>query len=148
VSDDGYQEQIIDHYQNPRNFGKLEKADVSVRESNASCGDLIELSVKLQSSKVTKQQSKENSETQSSKVAESQKIVDVKFKAVGCAISVASASMLLEKVKDEQMSLEEVGEITIGDMKELLGVELTPTRAKCALLVVRGLRKVGEVGNE
>lgn len=118
--DDFYQEQIVDHYKNPRNFGEVKGADVVARESNASCGDLVEISLKLSKEEV---------------------IEEVGFKGVGCAISTASTSMLLEKIKGEGLSLEEAANMGEGEMGELLGVKVTPTRMKCVMLPVRALRK-------
>ena len=75
--DEIYKENILDHYKNPRNFGEIVEAEIKRSELNSICGDMIRLFVKL----------KDN------------KIIDVKFKGNGCAISMASTSMLTEKLK-------------------------------------------------
>jgi nitrogen fixation NifU-like protein len=124
--DDLYQEQILDHYKNPRHFGKLENADVVVRETNASCGDELELSLRL--------------EYRISNIG----IKEAKFTGVGCAISVAATSLLLVKLNEENWSLEKVAVITKEEMEELLGIPVSETRRKCMMLSVRALRKAND----
>ncbi len=115
--DDLYKEEIIEHYKNPRNFGELEDATYSVREANASCGDLIELQLKV----------------------ENEKIVGVAFQGMGCALSIAAASLLTEAIKGK--SVWEAKAVDEKMMNELLGVEVSATRSKCVFLPMRGLRK-------
>ena len=105
-----YQEQILDHYKNPRNFGKIENATVHHHEYNPLCGDEVEIFLAI----------KNNS------------IVDVKINGHGCAISQASASMLSEKIKGKR--LDELKKLTKEDILEMLGIPLSPVRLKCALL--------------
>jgi len=105
-----YQEQILDHYKNPRNFGKIMNATVHHHEYNPLCGDEIEMFL----------------------VIRDKKVADVKINGHGCAISQASASMLSEKVKGK--SLEELKKLTKEDILEMLGIPLSPVRLKCALL--------------
>lgn len=113
-----YRENLLDHYKNPRNFGTIEKADISHHEYLASCGDDITISVKLD---------KEN------------KVADVKFQGKGCAISQASASMLTERIRG--MPLKDLYAITREDIFEMLGTEIGPGRIKCALLPLKTLMK-------
>lgn len=128
---DIYKEQIIDHFRNPRNMGELEKADVVVRETNASCGDMFELGVRLRMQK------------SASPAGRSEfRIKDIKFKGVGCAISVAAFSLLTEKVKAQDLSLEEMSELTEKDIVDLLGIRISQTRMKCATLPLRALRRI------
>jgi nitrogen fixation NifU-like protein len=119
--DDVYRQNILDHYQNPRNFGTLEDPDVSVEDSNPLCGDVIRMDLKLKDGIVE----------------------DVRFTGVGCSISRASASMLTEEIKGK--TLEEVKRIGREEVLELLGIELGPVRLKCALLALKTL-KVGVYG--
>src|SRR3989344_8948286 len=105
-----YQEQILDHYKNPRNFGKIENATVHHHEYNPLCGDEIEMFL----------------------VIKDNKIADIKINGHGCAISQASASMLTEKIKGK--SLDELKKLTKEDLLEMLGIPLSPVRLKCALL--------------
>ena len=108
---DMYQEMILQHYRSPRNFGSLPAADLTGEESNPLCGDHITIQLKLDPSR--------------------QKVEDVHFSGDGCAISVASASMLTQKVKGA--ALAEVRGLTRDDVLKLLGIPLSPVRVKCAL---------------
>ena len=113
-----YKEEIIDHYKNPRNFGSMDDATVSANEANASCGDVISVSLKIDSGRVT----------------------DMKWRGVGCAISTAAASMISEKVVGmNKADLEKFGEKGIVD---LLGGEVNLGRMKCATLAYRALIKI------
>ncbi len=114
---DYYREEILDHYKNPRNFGEIEDATHSAREANASCGDLMELQLKVENGKV----------------------VDVAFKGMGCALSIAAASLLTEAIKGKSVS--EARAVDKKMMNELLGIEVSATRSKCVFLPLRGLKK-------
>lgn len=112
-----YREIIVDHYKNPRNQGRLEGNVVEVDEANASCGDLIKIFVKF----------------------ENEKIADMKWQGIGCAISTAGASLLSEKVIGmSKLDLEKFGE---EGVVSLLGGEINLGRMKCATLAFRGLLK-------
>ncbi|MDW8041617.1 MAG: SUF system NifU family Fe-S cluster assembly protein [Nitrososphaerota archaeon] len=111
-------DEILDHYRNPRNYGDLPEATVRAKDSNPLCGDVIEMSLKIDGGR----------------------IVDVKFRGKGCAISQASASMLTERVKG--MSLEEARSLDRNYVLDMLGVNLSPVRVKCATLSLKVL-KVG-----
>jgi nitrogen fixation protein NifU and related proteins len=108
---DMYQEVILQHYRTPKNFGPLPEADRIGEESNPLCGDHITLRLKVDPA--------------------TQKISEVRFQGDGCAISVASTSMLTEKV--EGLTLEEAGHLTRDDVLQQLGIPLSPVRLKCAL---------------
>lgn len=120
---DLYRDNILDHYKNPRNFGHLEHPDASAEENNPLCGDKISIQIKLQTTNY-----------------QLPTISDIKFSGQGCAISMASASMLTEKAKG--MKKEDVKKLNTQDILDMLGVELTPTRLKCALLSLEVLQKV------
>ena len=106
-----YQENILDHYKNPRNFGKIENATVHHHEKNPLCGDEISFYFIIDEHNVIK---------------------DVKFSGHGCAISQASASMLSETLKGKK--LDEIENLTKEDILEMLGIPISPVRLKCALL--------------
>ena len=76
-----YQENILDHYKNPRNFGKLKNPDIVAKDANTLCGDEIEIQIKLKDGKIE----------------------DIRFSGPGCAISRASGSMLTEYVKGKSV---------------------------------------------
>jgi nitrogen fixation NifU-like protein len=120
MSLDMYAEEILDHYRNPKNFGKLDRPDVKVRELNPLCGDQYEFQVKVSGGRIT----------------------DVKFNGDGCAISTASASMLSEFIKGKNIS-----DLKRMDQKDLLGllkIEVSPARMKCAMLAFDIVKKVAD----
>jgi nitrogen fixation protein NifU and related proteins len=119
--DDLYRQNILDHYQHPRNFGTLEHPDISAEDSNPLCGDEIRIDVKVRGGKIE----------------------DVRFTGKGCSISRAAASMLTEEIRGK--TLEEVKRIGRDDVLEMLGIELGPVRLKCALLALKTL-KMGVYG--
>src|ERR1700761_2142631 len=109
--DDFYKEYILDHYRNPRNFGRLEHPTASAEDLNPLCGDKIHMEFS---------------------VGADGKIDDVKFDGKGCAISQASASMLTETIKGK--TLEEVAKLPQEVVLENVGIGISPTRMKCAML--------------
>ncbi len=120
--DDFYREIIIDRYQNPHYRGELDPHDLTFEDSNPLCGDELRIDVRV------------NGED---------KIVEARFSGRGCAISQASADLLLENVQGK--SLDEVKKLSKDDVLDLLGIELGPVRLKCALLSLKVL-KAGAYG--
>lgn len=118
---DIYREEILDHYRNPRNFGELMKADGRHKETNASCGDMIEVAVKWQKEKGDR------------------RIGEIKFRGAGCAISLAAASMLTEAVKGKMAA--EIEKMSEQDVMKLLGVKIGPARKRCAVLGLVALKQ-------
>lgn len=116
-STDMYMENILDYYNNPRNFGDLENANIKNKSFNPLCGDEIEMQLILKGGKIK----------------------DVKFKGRGCAISIASTSMLTEKVKYK--SIADVKKLKKEDIIEMLNIPISPARLKCALLSLEVLHK-------
>jgi nitrogen fixation protein NifU and related proteins len=117
VMDDLYRDYILDHYKYPHNFGELEPHDLEAHEHNPLCGDELGVHIRVSDGH----------------------IADLKFHGSGCAISQASASIASDELIG--MELEEVGELGADWMIELLGIPVSATRRKCALLnlkVVRG----------
>ncbi|MEF8777980.1 MAG: iron-sulfur cluster assembly scaffold protein [Natronomonas sp.] len=112
LGSDMYRQQILDHYKNPRNYGELEDADIEHVGENPMCGDTIKMFVRLADDEET--------------------IEYVSFVGDGCAISQASASMLSKELQGR--SLESVREMDRDDIIDMLGVELSPMRIKCAVL--------------
>lgn len=117
-----YREQIIDLYENPLNYGELDPVDFTYEEDNPLCGDVIRVYVRLDADN---------------------RVSDVSWQGEGCAISQASASLLTEEIKG--MSLEEVKAISKEEVLDLLGIQLSMTRVKCALLSLKVL-KAGAYG--
>ncbi|MGB8519042.1 MAG: SUF system NifU family Fe-S cluster assembly protein [Candidatus Tumulicola sp.] len=115
--DDFYRDYILDHYRNPRNFGHLEQPDVEADDLNPLCGDTIHMELKLDGNR---------------------RVEDVRFSGKGCAISQASASMLTETIKG--MPLEDVAKLSKETVLENVGIGISPTRMKCAMLGLRVLK--------
>lgn len=109
-------DEILDHYRNPRNYGEIENPDIHMRDSNPLCGDIIELFIKVKDGVIS----------------------DVKFKGRGCAISQASASKLTERLIG--MKIEDAKKLSKQDILDMLGIELSPVRLKCALLSLKVLK--------
>lgn len=122
--DDMYREMIIDHYKNPRRRGTLDPHDFSYEDDNPLCGDRIRIDVRVDA---------EN------------RISEAAFDGEGCAISQASADMLLESIIGK--TLDEVKALGKEELLEILGIELGPVRLKCALLSLKAL-KAGVYGLE
>jgi nitrogen fixation protein NifU and related proteins len=108
--DDLYRDYILEHYRHPHNFGVLENPTASYEGSNPLCGDRITMMLDISSGIVR----------------------EVAFTGRGCAISQASASLLTDEIKGK--SVEEVERMTPDLLLDLIGVEISPARLKCALL--------------
>jgi len=113
---DIYTETILDYYRHPRNHGTIKDADIVVRDSNPVCGDVVEIYIKV----------------------DEKKIKDIKFSGHGCAISQASTSMLTEMVDGK--NLNEIKNMNKDQILQLLGIDLSPVRLKCALLGLKVLK--------
>ena len=112
-----YREQILDHYKHPHNFGELDDADLEFEDNNPLCGD--ELKVML-------------------RVGGDGTVEDVRFEGNGCAISQAAASMASDEVKG--MKVDDVLRLDRSFVLDLLGIDISATRMKCALLSLKVLK--------
>ena len=115
--DDLYREVIIEHYKNPSYRGQLDPHDFSFADSNPLCGDHIQIDLR---------------------VDESGKVTEARFQGHGCAISQASADLLLESIIGK--SIEDVKKMGKQDILDMLGIDLGPVRLKCALLSLKVLK--------
>src|SRR5947209_4298841 len=115
--DELYREYILEHYKHPHNFGELEHPDLEFEDNNPLCGD--ELRVQL-------------------KVGPDRKVEEVAFAGQGCAISQASASMVSDEIKG--MPVDELLKLDRSFVLDLLGIDISATRMKCALLSLKVLK--------
>ncbi len=122
MNDDLYQEELLDHYRHPHNFGPLPDPSCSVLEVNASCGDQMTLQLKIDPDK--------------------QVVSEAMFTGVGCAVSMASASLLTDYTKGK--TIKELQTIDFDFMQQLIGTTISPGRVKCLALSAKALMKALE----
>lgn len=115
---DLYSETILEHFKNPKNFGKLQNPSNSELGKNISCGDSLYVDLEIKD----------------------KTIKDIAFSGEGCAISIASMSMLSEKIKG--LKIEEIKKLDEKFIKDLLRIDISPGRIKCAML---GLKTTQEI---
>ncbi len=121
--DDLYRDYILEHYRRPHNFGVLETPTASFEGANPLCGDRITMQLTVADGVVSK----------------------VGFTGRGCAISQASASLLTDEIKGKPLA--SVVSFGASDLLELLGIEISPARLKCAMLSFDSLQHLlDEVG--
>ena len=109
---------ILDHYRNPRNYGKLKNATSAITEYNPICGDTVHMQILFEGNTVR----------------------DAKFIGRGCSISQASASMITEMIKGK--TVDEVMAMKKDDFLSVVGFNLGPAREKCALLSFNAVEKL------
>jgi nitrogen fixation NifU-like protein len=113
-----YREQILEHYKRPRNFGPLEDFDLEFEDSNPFCGDEQHVRIRLD---------------------EDDRVAEIRFEGKGCAISTAATSLLSDEISG--LTREQLLRLDKEFVLELLGIDISATRMKCALLglkVVKG----------
>ena len=115
--DDLYREIIIEHYKNPSYRGHLDPNDISFADNNPLCGDHIEVNLRVDGDG---------------------NVTEACFNGHGCAISQASADLLIESIIGK--SLEDIKRLNKQSILDLLGIELGPVRLKCALLSLKVLK--------
>ena len=112
-----YREEILEHYKRPHNWGPMESPDLEFEDTNPLCGDELKVEIK---------------------VDEDNKIEDIRFSGHGCAISQASASMTSDEIKG--MSIDDLLKLDRRFVLDLLGITISATRMKCALLTLKVLK--------
>jgi nitrogen fixation NifU-like protein len=116
MSDNLYQEDLLDLYHHPHNFGHVNQPTCQIQEKNASCGDEISLEITVDTN---------------------QRITDIAFQGVGCCISIAAASKLTDYAKGK--TIEELKQIDFPFMQQLIGATISPGRIKCVTLAAKAL---------
>ncbi len=116
ISEQLYQQELLDHYKRPRNRGRLESAQFSCLASNNACGDIIGFDI----------------------IIDNNIIIDIKFFGSGCVISQATASMLTQKIKNQDIII--LNNIDKDFIISMIGINLGISRIKCALLSLDALK--------
>ena len=114
---DIYREEILEHWRSPQNFGQLEHADFVIDQINPLCGDQVTFYFKIKKGKIG----------------------EVSFTGKGCAISIASASILSEAIFGKPVSA--LAKITGRDVLKMIGGPVSPARLKCAFLSLEAVKK-------
>ena len=114
---DLYREEFMEIYKNPMNVGTIDRPSVFEHGVNESCGDEMDLYLKI----------------------ENGVIIDAKFKASSCSVGVVSSAVLTEEIRGK--TIDEVKKIDKKRLLDLLGVNLTTSRIKCATLPLETLQK-------
>ncbi len=117
MSDDMYREEILEHYKRPHNWGSLDPHDLSFEDTNPLCGDELRVEIRTDGEG---------------------RIRDLRFSGHGCAISQASASMTSDEIKG--MTVDELLKLDRQFVLDLLGIDISATRMKCALLSLKVLK--------
>ena len=115
---DIYREEILEHWRSPQNFGKLADADFVIDQINPLCGDQVTFFFKIKKGKIG----------------------NVSFTGKGCAISIASASILSEEILNKPVS--SLAKITGRDVLKMIGGSVGPARLKCAFLSLEAVKKL------
>jgi nitrogen fixation NifU-like protein len=111
MEDQLYREQILDHYKRPHNFGRVESPDLEFEDTNPFCGDEQHVTMRL---------------------GEDGRVAEVAFEGQGCAISTAATSLLTDELLGK--TREEILALPKEEVLDLLGIEISATRMKCAML--------------
>ncbi len=115
--DELYRDQILEHYKRPHNFGRLDRFDLEFEDNNPFCGDEQHVFIKLD---------------------DEGRVAEISFEGQGCAISTAATSLLTDELAG--MSREELLRLPKEYVLDLLGIDISATRLKCALLGLKVIK--------
>lgn len=118
--DELYREQILEHYKRPHNFGRIEDPDLEFEDTNPFCGDEQHVTIRLD---------------------EEDRVAEVAFEGQGCAISTAATSLLTDELIGR--TREELLALPKEEVLDLLGIEISATRMKCAMLGLKVIKSAG-----
>jgi nitrogen fixation NifU-like protein len=118
--DELYREQILEHYKRPHNFGRIEDPDLEFEDNNPFCGDEQRVTIRL---------------------GKDDRVVEVRFDGKGCAISTAATSMLTDELVG--LTRDELVTLPKETVLDLLGIDISATRMKCALLGLKVVKGAG-----
>ena len=115
--DDLYREEILQHYKRPHNWGPMDAPDLEAEDHNPLCGDQLKVMLKI---------------------GDDERVEEIRFEGHGCAISQAAASLVSDEIKG--MPLDVLLRLDKSFVLELLGIDISATRMKCALLSLKVLK--------
>jgi len=118
--DELYREQILEHYKRPHNFGRIEDADLEFEDNNPLCGDEQRVTMRLD---------------------DEGRVAEIAFEGQGCAISTAATSLLTDELVGK--TREELLTLPKEEVLDLLGIEISATRMKCAMLGLKVIKSAG-----
>lgn len=116
-----YREKIMENFKNPLNYGKIKNPTNTFTGFNPSCGDKITIYLNI----------------------ENKKIKNIGFESQACAVCTASASLITEKVKNQ--NIEKIKKMNLVEIEKIMGMKIIATRIKCALLPLESIK--GALGN-